>query len=361
MQGLLQPSQQNLLVRSPTDGSLQSYSRYESKGKKRIIYKNNKGEIIDLYDKLTKSQHSHSSQPNYSVKSRTTTPAPSDSVKTQNNYIFDLLPIDDPLWLELIPTEIQEDQNFNLERLILDNQEYFVNLLGLYMQERQQNRIQEIKMSLPQKKQTTYNQVHKKLNGIDHSNFNIKIYDQIPIAQSLQLQTQYETSYRTPRINHQDSFKPYYIKNDAEMLTLTSYKQNYVNWKHCLTERVGPQRGQSIGTLPFIGKTSYQENYQINNCEPMESAKKKTLGPFASGSIMIFKEALSKIHYPNYQIEEVPPKKHNSNHQQGNGSYDGQFKTTFKNSFVYKVPEPIVQDRYWKQKLIQKILDRKQN
>ncbi|CAD8199158.1 unnamed protein product [Paramecium octaurelia] len=361
MQGLLQPSQQTLLVRSPTEGSMQSYSRYESKGKKRIVYKNNKGEIIDPHDKLAKSHHSRPSQPTHSVKSRTTTPTPSDSVKTQNASILDLVPIDDPIWLELIPTEIQQDQNFNLERLIMDNQEYFVNLLGLYMQERQQNRIQEIKVSLPQKKQTTYDQVYKKPNAIDHSNFNIKMYDQLPMAQSLQLQTQYETSFRTPKIIPQDNFKPSYIKDNAEMLTLTSYKQNYVNWKTCLTERVGPQRGQSTGTLPFIGRTSYQENYRANNWEPTESAKKTSLGPFASGSSMIFKEALSKIHYPNYQIEEAPPRQENSNHQQGNGSYDGQFKTTFKNSFVYKVPEPIMQDRYWKQKLIQKILEKKQN
>ncbi|CAK94352.1 unnamed protein product (macronuclear) [Paramecium tetraurelia] len=361
MQGLLQPSQQTLLVRSPTEGSMQSYSRYESKGKKRIVYKNNKGEIIDPHDKLAKSQHSRPSQPTHSVKSRTTTPTPSDSVKTQNTSILDLVPIDDPIWLELIPTEIQQDPNFNLERLIMDNQEYFVNLLGLYMQERQQNRIQEIKVSLPQKKQTTYDQVYKKPNAIDHSNFNIKMYDQLPMAQSLQLQTQYETSFRTPKITPQDNFKPSYIKDNAEMLTLTSYKQNYVNWKTCHTERMGPQRGQSTGTLPFIGKTSYQENYRANNWEPTESAKKKSLGPFASGSSMIFKEALSKIHYPNYQIEEAPPRQENSNHHQGNRSYDGQFKTTFKNSFVYKVPEPILQDRYWKQKLIQKILEKKQN
>ncbi|CAD8162426.1 unnamed protein product [Paramecium pentaurelia] len=360
MQGLLQPSQQTLLVRSPTEGSLKSYSRYESKGKKRIVYKNNKGEIVDPHEKLAKSQHSHQSQPVHSVKSRTATPTPSDSVKTQTNSIFDLVPIDDPIWLELIPTEIQQDQNFNLERLIMDNQEYFVNLLGLYMQERQQNRIQEIKVSLPLKKQTTYDQAHKKLNALDQSNFNIKMYDQVPVAQSLQLQTQYETSYRTPKINPLDNYKPSYTKDNPEMLTLTSYKQNYVNWKPCLTERVGPQRGQSTGALPFIGKTSYQENYRVNNCEPMESAKKKSLGPFASGSSMIFKEALSKIHYPSYQLEELPPRKKNSSHQQGNGCYDGQFKTTFKNSFAYKVPEPIVQDRYWKQKLIQKILEKKQ-
>jgi len=47
------------LVRSPTEGSLKSYSRYESKGKKRIVYKNNKGEIVDPHEKLAKSQHSH--------------------------------------------------------------------------------------------------------------------------------------------------------------------------------------------------------------------------------------------------------------------------------------------------------------
>ncbi|CAD8182535.1 unnamed protein product [Paramecium octaurelia] len=361
MQGLLQPSQQTLLVRSPTEGSLKSYSRYESKGKNRIVYKNHKGEIVEPQEKLAKSQHSHQSQPAHSVKSRTITPTPSESVKLQTNTIFDLVPIDDPLWLELIPPEIQSDPNFNLEKLIMDNQEYFVNLLGLYMQERQQNRIQELKVSLPQKKQTTYDQVYKKLNALDQQHFNIKMYDQVPVAQSLQLQTQYETSYRTPKINPQDNCKPSYTRDKAEMLTLTSYKQNYINWKSCLTDRMGPERGQSTGALPFIGKTSYQENYRINNCEPMESAKKKSLGPFASGSSMIFKEALSKIHYPGYQIEELQPIKKYSAHQQGNGSYDGQFKTTFKNSFAYKVPEPIVQDRYWKQKLIQKILDKKQN
>ncbi|CAD8127900.1 unnamed protein product [Paramecium sonneborni] len=361
MQGLLQPCQQSLLVRSPTEGSLKSYSRYESKGKKRVVYKNKKGEIVEPNEKLVRSQHIGQCQGGNTVYSRTTTPTPSDSVKTQTNSILDLLPLDDPIWLELIPLEIQQDENFNLERLIMDNQEYFVNLIGLYMQERQQNRMQEIKVSLPQKKQTTYEQVYKKVKGVDKSNFNIKMYDQIPVGQSLQLQTQYENSYRTPKIQQQENYKPGYTKDNAEMLTLTSYKQNYMNWKPCLTERVGPQRGQSTGALPFIGKTSYQENYKVNNCEPMESAKKRSLGPFASGSSMIFKEALSKIHYPSYQIEEQAPRKQNSNHQQGYGSYDGQFKTTFKNSFAKKVPDPILQDRYWKQKLIQKILEKKQN
>lgn len=57
MQGLLQPSQQTLLVRSPTEGSLKSYSRYESKGKKRILYKNNKGEIVDPPEKSLRLQN----------------------------------------------------------------------------------------------------------------------------------------------------------------------------------------------------------------------------------------------------------------------------------------------------------------
>lgn len=61
------------------------------------------------------------------------------------------------------------------------------------------------------------------------------------------------------------------------MLTLTSYKQDYINWKPCLTERVGPQRGQSTGALPFIGKTSYQDNFKLTYGEPSESAKKKSL------------------------------------------------------------------------------------
>lgn len=55
--------------------------------------------------------------------------------------ILDVLPLDDPLWAELIPQEIQMDPQFNLERLVLENQEYFVNLIGLYMQERQLNKL----------------------------------------------------------------------------------------------------------------------------------------------------------------------------------------------------------------------------
>lgn len=80
-------------MRSPTEGSLKSYSRYESKGKKRLVYKNNKGEIVDP----PKSLHS---------QNRTVTPTPSDSVKTQTNSIIDMIPLDDPIWLELIPNEI---------------------------------------------------------------------------------------------------------------------------------------------------------------------------------------------------------------------------------------------------------------
>ncbi|TNV71229.1 hypothetical protein FGO68_gene5336 [Halteria grandinella] len=83
---------------------------------------------------------------------------------------------------------------------------------------------------------------------------------------------------------------------------------------------------------------------------------------------MIFKEALSRQHYPGYAIEEFPHRKLSGGHQQGSASYDGQFKTTFKkqitfliSSFAFKIPDPIVQDRYWKQKLIQKILEKKQN
>ncbi|TNV71228.1 hypothetical protein FGO68_gene5335 [Halteria grandinella] len=166
----------------------------------------------------------------------------------------------------------------------MENQEYFINLLGLYMQERQQNRMQELKVSLPCKKQSTYDQVFRKLNALDSSNFNIKMYDQAPVAQSLQLQTSYEvfysyqeTSYRTPKPQHLDNFKPLYNKETNEMMSLTSYKQDYMNWKPCLTERIGAQRGQSTGALPFIGKTSYQENFKITNGEPSESAKKKTL------------------------------------------------------------------------------------
>ncbi|CAD8211491.1 unnamed protein product [Paramecium octaurelia] len=360
MQSLLQPSQQTLLVRSPTEGSLKSYSRYESKGKKRMLYKNNKGEIVDPPEKSLRLQNTQYSQQSKTIKSRTTTPTPSETIKTQTTSVFDLLPIDDPIWLELIPAELQQDQNFNLEKLISENQEYFVNLLGLYMQERQQNRIQELKLSLPNKKLSTYDSVFKRLQPLDQSNFNIKMYDQIPLAQSLQLSTQYETSFRTPKLQQQENYKPSYYRDPSEMMTLTSYKQDYFNWKPALTERVGPQRGQSTGALPFIGKTSYQDNFRATNCEPTESAKKKSLGPFASSSSMIFKEALSKIHYPGYTFEDLPLRKQNSSHIQSNGSYDGQFKTTFKNSFAHKVPDPIVQDRYWKQKLIQKILEKKQ-
>ncbi|CAD8127496.1 unnamed protein product [Paramecium sonneborni] len=358
MQGLLQPSQQTLLVRSPTEGSLKSYSRHESKAKKRILYKNKKGDIVDPSEKSQRlTQYSQQTQ---SYKSRNNTPTLSETTKTQTTGVFDLLPIDDPIWLELIPIDIQQDQNFNLEKLINENQEYFVNLIGLYMQERQFNRIQELKLSLPNKKQSTYDSVFKKLQPLDQSNFNIKMYDQVPQPQSLQLQTQYETSYRTPKPQFQDNFKPSFYKDPSEMLTLTSYKQDYMNWKPSLTERVGPQRGNSTGALPFLGKTSYQDNFKITHCEPTESAKKKSLGPFASSNSMIFKEALSKIHYPAYSFEDLPLRKQNSNHIQSNGSYDGQFKTTFKNSFAHKVPEPIIQDRYWKQKLIQKILEKKQ-
>ncbi|CAD8126457.1 unnamed protein product [Paramecium sonneborni] len=361
MQGLLQPSQQTLLVRSPTEGSLKSYSRYESKGKKRILYKNHKGDIVDPPEKSLRFNNTQYSQSTYTNKSRTHTPTPSETIKTQTTGVFDILPIDDPIWLELIPIEIQSDQNFNLEKLINENQEYFINLLGLYMQERQFNRIQELKLSLPNKKQqSTYDSVFKKLQPLDQSNFNIKMYDQVPLAQSLQLQTQYETSYRTPKPQFQENFKPPFQRDPSEMLTLTSYKQDYFNWKPTLTERVGPQRGQSTGALPFLGKTSYQEDFRFTHCEPTESAKKKSMGPFASSGAMIFKEALSKIHYPPYTFEDLPFRKQNSSHIQSNGSYDGQFKTTFKKSFAHKVPDPIIQDRYWKQKLIQKILEKKQ-
>jgi hypothetical protein len=83
---------------------------------------------------------------------RTITPSPSE----KTNTIIDYLPLDDPIWLDLIPLEIQQDPNFNMEKLVMENQEYFINLLGLYMQERQQNRMQELKVSLPYKKQSTY-------------------------------------------------------------------------------------------------------------------------------------------------------------------------------------------------------------
>ena len=83
-----------ILAKSPTEGSLKSSSRYEVR-KMRTVVKNKKTNEIEPLAPTITSRKSNSSNQSTPILEPILFPS-----------ILELVPYDDPIWLELIPLEI---------------------------------------------------------------------------------------------------------------------------------------------------------------------------------------------------------------------------------------------------------------
>ena len=78
--------------------------------------------------------------------------------------LLNCLPAENTFWKEIIPQELMEDKNFNLTDFLSDNQQYVNNLLGssfylllgLYFKERSARDIPIGKITMHQKKSSSY-------------------------------------------------------------------------------------------------------------------------------------------------------------------------------------------------------------
>lgn len=49
---------------------------------------------------------------------------------------MDQIPVNDPIWMQIIPENLLKDNSVSIEKLVEENYDYFANLIGLLFRER---------------------------------------------------------------------------------------------------------------------------------------------------------------------------------------------------------------------------------
>ncbi|CAD8116845.1 unnamed protein product [Paramecium primaurelia] len=275
----------------------------------------------------------------------------SDQQFIDNNYktlyqaVIEIFPIEHEIWKDLI------QQNQTIEDVVNNNSEYFQGLLKVCLckQELAQQDLQnknidfnEIKYYQPKKQISQYSKDYSGSKNLPDQPLlsQSKAYEQYyaPHQAYLQKKSVYNQQFVPLTFEKVDNFKPEYNPNLNQSTFLSTYNQNFMNWKGQYPGKVTQQLSpKQQSTLPFIAESNYSKNFKQIKTEKVELQKHIKLGPFCENSESLIKETTSQhffqSHYsvPSKLIRPVSPRLFSTKQ-----SFEGQYRTSFNKSYMSK-------------------------
>ncbi|CAD8126083.1 unnamed protein product [Paramecium sonneborni] len=352
-----------------TENTNKSYSitiTNQSKPKRRKVIKlknhllqsNVSPDIQKLYYQTKKNEESNlnNEQQNKSIN----LPSISDqSSKTNLNdllsIVLEIFPPDHQLWTDL---QIKDQ---NLEEIIIQNQNYFSDLIILYIQEMEIRQLKEKKQGQKGKYTTQYNEDYSDKINKDNISINRWIYDRIKQSDIfLQNISTYNQHYIPKRHDKISNFKPDHKPNLNEISCLSSYAVNYRDWKKQYHGLIGPINVSTEKKLPFIAETNYTKNYITQKYEKQDPIIPKQLGPFPTEPKTLIRDTTHKSQFclPQQDNSQSQQFFHSqrTNHIK---SFDG-YQPHYNKQSTVSNQDPGFADRFYQSQIVQQLIKNKQ-
>ncbi|KAL4440858.1 hypothetical protein ABPG74_013839 [Tetrahymena malaccensis] len=267
-------------------------------------------------------------------------PQSNDYDDMEEQALFDQISNQD--WYQLLPEEVLNNKNIDLEKFFIDNSEYFYNLLCQNAQIKSNkpfffnNDQQTAKLKYNQGFNTTYNkQFFRKTQQFPSK---AQITDKMRETQFLgQKQIDYtsqkQSDYKNPGVQELERRVQQYQPSYKPFMGLTNYKSNFVNWQDYQQQfQKAPQHLSTLNDIPFFGKTSYQEAFGKNKNQKGEVAEIDRKSLF-KGPIPTYPIQFGETHYATtYRPFLIKPTNHSVNNTAPDidpPTNESKFRTTF--------------------------------
>ncbi|CAD8193775.1 unnamed protein product [Paramecium octaurelia] len=206
--------------------------------------------------------------------------------------IQEIFPSDHQLWRDL------QVGDQSIEDVIVQNQDYFSDLLILYLQEMEIQSLKNKKLGCKGKYSTQYTDDYNDKYMKDSTYINRWIYEKAKQSASfLQNSSTYNQHFVPQKFEKSDNFKPDHLPNQNTMSCLSSYTANYRDWKKQYHGIIGPFYVKSDKKLPFIAETNYSRNFVTQKYEKLDPIIPKPLGPFPVESQSLVRQTTHKAQF----------------------------------------------------------------
>ncbi|CAD8128526.1 unnamed protein product [Paramecium sonneborni] len=206
--------------------------------------------------------------------------------------IQEIFPTDHQLWRDL------QVRDQSIEDVITQNQDYFSDLLTLYLQEMEIQSLKTKKLRCKGKYSTQYTDDYNDKFMKDSTYINRWIYERAKQQASfLQNSSTYNQHFVPQKFEKSDNFKPDHIPNQNLMSCLSSYTANFRDWKKQYHGIIGPFYVQSDKKLPFIADTNYTRNFVTQKYEKQDPIIPKPLGPFPVETQSLIRDTTHKSQF----------------------------------------------------------------
>ncbi|CAD8186787.1 unnamed protein product [Paramecium pentaurelia] len=206
--------------------------------------------------------------------------------------IQEIFPPDHQLWRDL------QVGDQSIEDVIVQNQDYFSDLLMLYLQEMEIKSLKNKKLGCKGKYSTQYTDDYNDKFMKDSTYINRWIYERAKqSAAFMQNSSTYNQHFVPQRFEKSDNFKPDHLPNQNTMSCLSSYTANFRDWKKQYHGIIGPFYVQSDKKLPFIAETNYSRNFVTQKYEKQDPIIPKPLGPFPVETQSLVRETTHKTQF----------------------------------------------------------------
>ncbi|CAK67827.1 unnamed protein product (macronuclear) [Paramecium tetraurelia] len=269
--------------------------------------------------------------------------------------VLEVFPPDHQLWMDL---QIKDQQ---LEEVIAQNQNYFSDLLMLYIQEMEIRQLKDKKLGYKGKYTTQYSEDFSDKINKDNTSINRWIYDRIKQSNTfLQNISTYNQHYIPKRYDKIGNFKPDHKPNLNEISCLSSYAVNYRDWKKQYHGLIGPINSSSEKKLPFVAETNYTRNFVTQKYEKQDPIIPKQLGPFPNQPKTLIRDTTHKSQFCLPQQDNSSTQNlvysQRTNHIK---SFDGYQPHYNKQSTISNQGEDFA-DRFYHSSIVQKLMKKSQ-
>ncbi|CAD8203932.1 unnamed protein product [Paramecium pentaurelia] len=312
-------------------------------------------DIQKLYYQTKKNEDSCQQNQIEQPKSNNLPTISDQSSKTNLNdlitIILEIFPPDHQLWIDL---QIKDQ---SIEEVITQNQNYFSDLLILYIQEMEIRQLKDKKQGYKGKYTTQYSEDFNDKVIKDNTSINRWIYDRIKQSNTfLQNISTYNQHYIPKRYDKIGNFKPDHKPNLNEISCLSSYSINYRDWKKQYHGLIGPINVSSDQKLPFIAETNYTKNFVTQKYEKQDPIIPKQLGPFPLQPRTLIRDTTHKSQFSlpqqdNTQIQNMVYSQR-TNHIK---SFDGYQPHYNKQSTISNQNDEFA-DRFYQSSIVQKLM-----
>ncbi|CAD8152448.1 unnamed protein product [Paramecium octaurelia] len=316
-------------------------------------------DIQKLYYQTKKNEDSTQHNQTEQTKSINLPSISDQSTKSNLNdfiaLVLEVFPPDHQLWMDL---QIKDQP---LEEVIAQNQNYFSDLLMLYIQEMEIRQLKDKKLGYKGKYTTQYSEDFSDKINKDNTSINRWIYDRIKQSNTfLQNISTYNQHYIPKRYDKIGNFKPDHKPNLNEISCLSSYVVNYRDWKKQYHGLIGPINASSEKKLPFVAETNYTRNFVTQKYEKQDPIIPKQLGPFPNQPKTLIRDTTHKSQFCLPQQDNASTQNlvysQRTNHIK---SFDGYQPHYNKQSTISNQSEDFA-DRFYHSSIVQKLMKKSQ-